>query len=74
MQEEHYVSEKAKGKRRAYPIEIPSQEESRSTIPQTSPTKSQEKQFIIRFTDGTPDMGIRLRPEETVRALKNIVS
>jgi hypothetical protein len=73
MDNGQYMSEKAKGKRRAYPIEIPQQEESTSAVSQTSPIKPKEWNFIVRFTDGSADMSISLGVDETVRNLKNTV-
>jgi len=74
MSNETRMSEKAKGKQRAYPInrETKLGQEMTSHI-QTKP-KSANIQLAIRFVDGAPDMMLEMSLEETGSSVITAVS
>jgi hypothetical protein len=74
MSNETRMSEKAKGKQRAYPInrETKLGQEMTSHI-QTNP-KPEKLQLAIRFVDGAPDMMLEMSREETGSSIIAAVS
>ena len=65
MSSDNTISEKAKGKQRAYRMSSDTklgQEMMNRTQASQEPSKMQ---LAIRFTDGTPDMLLEMSPEDT---------
>lgn len=60
---DYKMSEKAKGKQRAYPINTDAA--AHEEIPLISPVPPPKLSLVIRFADGTPDLRLEMAPTET---------
>jgi hypothetical protein len=63
MEENIPMSEKAKGKQRAYPLNPPKPHQSKGEPP--SSTSQSKINLIIRFVDGAPDLELQCNATDT---------
>ncbi|KAJ7690692.1 DUF2407 C-terminal domain-containing protein [Mycena rosella] len=59
------LSEKAKGKQRAIDLPVAGQS--------SEPTSPTERDLVIRFTEGTPDLTVVVTQHDTLRDVKNLI-
>jgi hypothetical protein len=57
------MSEKAKGKQRAYPLNPPKPHQSKGELP--SSTSQSKITLMVRFVDGTPDLELECNATDT---------